>query len=105
MAQVRGHEDTLSGPVIRQTLTAGTKASSKPEHRKAKKPIVRSVLDQIVGEDGDLPNGKLSLRELRDRTILLVAFGTGGRRRSEMGQLLIENVSGERPAGTISLPA
>ncbi|MEE4209448.1 MAG: tyrosine-type recombinase/integrase [Parvularcula sp.] len=93
VAQVRGHQDALSSPAIRQTLAAATKASAKPKDRKAKTPIVRSLLDQIVGEDGDLPNGKLSLRELRDRTILLVAFGTGGRRRSEMGQLLIENVS------------
>ena len=93
VAQVRGHQDALTGPVLRQTLAAATKASAKPKDRKAKRPIVRSLLDEIIGEEGDLPNCKLSLRELRDRTILLVAFGTGGRRRSEMGQLLIENVS------------
>lgn len=93
VAQVRGYQEALGGPVIRQTLAAATKASAKPKDRKAKRPIVRSLLDTIIGEDGDLPNGKLSFRELRDRTILLVAFGTGGRRRSEMGQLLIENVS------------
>jgi integrase len=90
-AQARGFEEALLGSIIRRTIAAATKASTKPKERKAKTPIVRELLDRMIGEEGDLPTGQLSLRELRDRTLLIVAFASGGRRRSEMGDLLIEN--------------
>lgn len=90
VAETRGHEDALKSSLLRRAFSAARKASEKTIQRKAKTSITRDILDRLVG--GETTPGFLSLRELRDRTLLLVAFATGGRRRSELGGLLIENV-------------
>ncbi len=92
IAQARGCEDALSSSVLRRALNAGAKASSHHKRPKSETAITRSILDQLIGETGEPARRLLSLRDLRDRTLLLVAFGTGGRRRSELGALKIENV-------------
>jgi len=38
-----------------------------------------------------------SLRDLRDRAILMVAFASGGRRRSEIAGLRVEQLTIEQP--------
>ena len=53
---------------------------------------LRSSDEHFVGEAEGYKPGRISLRELRDRTLLLVAFSSGGRRRSELGRLRIENI-------------
>jgi site-specific recombinase XerD len=63
------------------------KASERPVARKSKTAVTKDVLDALLGETGGSDPERLSLRELRDRTILLVAFASGGRRRSEIGAL------------------
>ncbi len=92
IAQARGHEDALSTSVLRRALSAASKASRHQKKPKSETAITRNVLDRLVGEKGGPNQELLSLRELRDRTLLLVAFGTGGRRRSELGALRIENI-------------
>ena len=91
VAQVRGCENALSSPVIRQALSAGIKASTRTRGRHSQTAVTRTVLDRLVGDEG-APKTTVTLRELRDRTLLLVAFATGGRRRSELGALRIENI-------------
>lgn len=92
IAQARGHEDALSSSVLRRALNAASKASSHQKKPKSETAITRNILDQMIGEGEGPQRRLLSLRELRDRTLLLVAFATGGRRRSELGALRIENI-------------
>ena len=92
VAQVRGCENALSSAVIRQALSAGIKASTRTKGRHSQTAVTRKVLDRLIGGVGQEPKAALTLRELRDRTLLLVAFATGGRRRSELGALRIENI-------------
>lgn len=87
---VRGHEDALSSKALRMALRAASKAQDRPPARKSKKPVTRDVLDKLVGNRSPLQNP--TPRELRDDALLLVAFATGGRRRSELGRLLIERI-------------
>ena len=91
VAQARGTEDALSSSLVRRALSAATKAADRPRGRHSDTAITRKVLDRLVGTDPG-PSERLSLRELRDRTLLLVAFATGGRRRSELGALRLERV-------------
>lgn len=45
-----------------------------------------------------------SLRELRDRAILMVAFASGGRRRSEIAGLRVEQLTVEPPIDVSDSP-
>ena len=92
VAQARGAEDALTSSGLRRALAAGTKASNRPKGQHSQLAVTRDVLDLLVGEDVVHLRPALALRELRDRALLLVAFGTGGRRRSELGELRIERV-------------
>jgi integrase len=92
VAAAKGFDDALTSFQLRQVVSAAAKASERPVERNSKKAVTKEVLDQILGERTDHPGKRLSFRELRDRTILLVAFATGGRRRSEIGALRLENV-------------
>ena len=87
---VRGHDGALTSHALRTALTAATKAQARPPSRKSRKPVTRDVLDRLValGE----PDEARDIRTLRDTALLLVAFASGGRRRSELGGLLIERI-------------
>lgn len=90
-AQSRGAEDALSSSLVRRALSAATRAADRPRGRHSDTAITRKVLDRLVGTDPG-PSELVPLRELRDRALLLVAFATGGRRRSELGALRLERV-------------
>ena len=92
VAQVRGFEDALSSAVLRRALAAAAKASNHQVIPKSETAVTRAILDRLIGEERGASSERLPLRELRDRTLLLVAFATGGRRRSELGTLRIENI-------------
>ncbi|GAB5377879.1 MAG: site-specific integrase [Acuticoccus sp.] len=109
VAQARGCEAALTSSAVRQALSAATKASERQKGRHSQTAVTRKVLDRLIGDTDPALREFLSLRELRDRTLLLVAFATGGRRRSELGALLrIEQIfalspgpsSSSRPAST-----
>lgn len=86
----RGYDDALTSRALRTALTAATKAQDRPPERKSKKAVTRQVLDRLIGTDE--PNADLDRRTVRDTALLLVAFASGGRRRSELGRLLIERI-------------
>ena len=92
VAQARGCEEVLASSAVRQALSAATKASERQKGRHSQTAVTRKVLDRLIGDADPVPKDVLNLRELRDRTLLLVAFATGGRRRSELGALRIEHV-------------
>jgi integrase len=68
------------------------RASNRPRQRKSKKAVTGDILAKLLAVcAGD------RLVDLRDRALLLMAFASGGRRRSEVAGLRIEDLVDEEP--------
>src|SRR5208283_3215054 len=68
------------------------RAANRPRARKSASAITRDILDQLVATCG---RGRAV--DLRDRALLLLAFGSGGRRRSEIARLRVEDLEEREP--------
>ncbi|MGO8832954.1 MAG: site-specific integrase [Roseiarcus sp.] len=88
----RGFDGPFSTPTLRAALRLAVRASSRPRGRKSQKAVTRDVLDQLVAVcDWNRP------KDLRDKALLLTAFASGGRRRSEIAGLRLEQIFREPP--------
>lgn len=76
----------FAAPLVAQARVKARRAAAKPRQPKSPRPITRDVLEQLLATCDD------SLRGLRDRAILMLAFGSGGRRRSEVTGLYREDI-------------
>jgi integrase len=83
----RGVEGPFSGPSIRNALRLSIRAADRPRVRKSAQAITRDILDRLLATCG---RGRAV--DLRDRALLLLAFGSGGRRRSEIARLRIDDI-------------
>jgi len=72
------------------------RASARPRRRKSRCAVTRDVLDRLVATCGSE-----RLVETRDIAILMVAFASGGRRRSEVAGLRVEQLQDEPPVPPI----
>lgn len=90
--RLRGRNAPFSSPTVREAVKRAAKAADRPRGRKSKRAIVRDVLEDLLDTCGD--GGPAALR---DRALLLVAFGSGGRRRSELARLRVEQLVEEAP--------
>ena len=88
----RGVEGPFGSPSIRNALRLSIRAADRGRGRKSPRAITRDVLDQLLETCG---RGRAV--DLRDRALLLLAFGSGGRRRSEMAKLRVDDLE-EREA-------
>ena len=88
----RGLTGPFGVPNVRQALRLATRAARHPRGRKSERPVTRDVLDQLLAtcEAG-------SPSDLRDRALLLVAFASGGRRRSEAASLRVADLIVREP--------
>jgi integrase len=77
----------FAAPLVAQARIKARRAAAKPRLPKSPRPITRDVLEKLLATCDD------SLRGLRDRAILMLAFGSGGRRRSEVAALYREDIS------------
>ncbi|NTJ65882.1 site-specific integrase [Agrobacterium rhizogenes] len=88
----RGLTGVFSAPSLKSALRLAVRASARPRQRKSKKAVTGDVLTKLLttcaGE---------RLVDLRDRALLLTAFASGGRRRSEVADLRIEDLVDEEP--------
>jgi len=91
----RGLEGPFSNPSIRNALRLAIRAADRPRARKSPSAITRDVLDRLLASCG---RGRAV--DLRDRALLLLAFGSGGRRRSEIAKLKVEDLEEREPAPT-----
>jgi integrase len=92
MHRWQGLEGPFSAPTIRQALRLAIRAADRPRARKSPSAITRDILDRLLATcagDRDV--------DLRDRALLLLAFGSGGRRRSEIVRLNVDDLE-EREA-------
>ncbi len=88
----RGLLGPFASPALRAALRLAVRASARPRRRKSLRAVTRDILDQLLAVcAGD------RLADGRDRALLLVAFGSGGRRRSEIAGLRVEQCRDEPP--------
>jgi integrase len=88
----RGLEGSFSAPSVKSALRLAVRATNRPRRRKSAQAITGDIMTKLLGTCvGD------DLRTLRDRAILMVAFASGGRRRSEVARLSMEQLTLEEP--------
>ncbi|MCX2698506.1 site-specific integrase [Brucella sp. YY2X] len=88
----RGLEGAFSSPSVKSAIRLAVRALNRPRSRKSANAITGDILGKLLatcsGED---------LTALRDRAILMVAFASGGRRRSEIAGLRTEQLVKQAP--------
>ncbi|WP_158816044.1 site-specific integrase [Methylocapsa sp. S129] len=88
----RGLEGPFAAPMLRAAIRLAVRAAARPRRRKSKRAVTRDILDRLLAAcRGD------RLADCRDSALLLIAFGSGGRRRSEIARLRVEQFSDEAP--------
>jgi integrase len=88
----RGLEGLFANASIRNALRLAIRAADRPRARKSPSAITRDVLDKLIATCG---RGRAV--DLRDRALLLLAFGSGGRRRSEIAKLKVDDLEEREP--------
>ncbi len=84
----QGVDNTVHMPQIRTLLAAARRARAKQGHGpKKKQAATLDVLEAMLATCGD------DIRGVRDRALLLFAFASGGRRRSEVAGAMVENLT------------
>ena len=88
----RGLEGAFSSPSIKSTIRLAVHSLNQPRSRKSASAITGDILGKLLAtcSCGDLT-------ALRDRAILMVAFASGGRRRSEVASLRTEQLVKQVP--------
>lgn len=88
----RGLDGAFTSPALKSAIRLAVRAGTRPRRRKSAKAITGDIMDRLLATcAGD------GLRDLRDRAILMLAFASGGRRRSEVAGLRHEQISVEDP--------
>lgn len=86
----RGLEGPFASPALRSALRLAVRASGRPRRRKSERAVTRDILDRLAA---DCRSDRLV--DIRDRAILMVAFASGGRRRSEVAALRLDQLHDE----------
>jgi integrase len=90
--QWRGLPSPTAAPGIRKVVGLAARASLRPKERKSRRAVTRDVVDRLVGT---CRGNRLS--DSRDLALLLLAFASGGRRRSEIAALRVEQLLDQDP--------
>lgn len=88
----RGLDGSFASPSLRSAIRLSVRATLRPRTRKSAKAVTGDVLSKLIGTCRTE-----SLRDIRDKAILMVAFASGGRRRSEIAGLRKEQLKPEEP--------
>lgn len=92
LTQWRGLTGKFNAPGLRSALKLAVRASARPRGRKSKRAVTADILSALLKAcAGD------RLVDVRDRALLLVAFASGGRRRSEVSALRVEHIVEQEP--------
>jgi integrase len=95
----RGLKGSFGSPALRSAIRLAIRATPRPRKRKSAKAVTGDILAKLLET---CATG--SLRDVRDRAILMVAFASGGRRRSEIAALRTEQLQPEEPIEVDSGP-
>jgi integrase len=88
----RGLQGAFTSPPLKSAVRLAVSAAPRKRERKSAKAVIGDVLATLLATCATD-----NLRDVRDRAILMVAFASGGRRRSEIAGLRIEQLSAEAP--------
>jgi integrase len=88
----RGLTGVFSSPALKSAIRLAVRATPRPRKRKSAKAVTGDVLAKLLATCSTN-----SLRDIRDRAILMVAFASGGRRRNEIAGLRREQLTAESP--------
>jgi integrase len=86
----RGLTGVFSSPSLKSAIRLAIRAVPRQRRRKSAKAVTGDVLAKLLATCSTD-----SLRDVRDRAILMVAFASGGRRRSEIASLRKEQLTVE----------
>ncbi|UVC12648.1 tyrosine-type recombinase/integrase (plasmid) [Rhizobium sp. TH2] len=91
----RGLTGSFGAPSLKSALRFAVRATGRPRQRKSKKAVTGDILAKLLATCAtDRPV------DIRDRALLLLAFASGGRRRSEVAGLRVEDLIDEDPVPT-----
>jgi integrase len=82
----------LKDPAIKSALKLAIRASPRPRSRKSERAVTLDILDRLMATCPPT-----SFMHIRDRALLYTAFASGGRRRSEVASLRVEQLRREAP--------
>ena len=84
--RMRNLPSPFAAPLVQQARQKARRANARPRAPKSPKPVTRDILEAL------LATCDASHRGLRDRAMLMLAFASGGRRRSEVTALNVEDI-------------
>ena len=84
--RMRNLVSPFAAPLIQQARQKARRANARPRVPKSPKPVTRDILESLLATCDD------SNRGIRDRAMLMLAFASGGRRRSEVSALNVEDI-------------
>ncbi|MER8792244.1 site-specific integrase [Mesorhizobium sp. M0028] len=88
----RGLVGNFNAPGLQSAIRLAVRAGARPRNRKSKKAVTADILTALLKAcAGD------RLVDMRDRALLITAFASGGRRRSEVSDLRVEQLIEEEP--------
>ena len=88
----RGLEGSFSSPSVKSAIRLAVRALNRPRSRKSANAITGDILGKLLATCSGT-----DLTAIRDRAILMVAFASGGRRRSEVAGLRVEQLVKQAP--------
>ena len=88
----RGFDGVFASPALKSAIRLAVRAVPRTRRRKSAKAVTGDILAKLLATCSTD-----SLRDVRDRAILMVAFASGGRRRSEIAGLRVEQLTVEPP--------
>jgi integrase len=88
----RGLDGAFASPALTSAIRLAVRAVPRTRRRKSAKAVTGDILAKLLATCSTD-----SLRDVRDRAILMVAFASGGRRRSEIAGLRREQLTVEPP--------
>ena len=87
--RMRNLPSPFAAPLVAAARQKSRRANAAPPVPKSPRPVTRDVLEQLLATCDD------TIRGLRDRAILMLGFGSGGRRRSEITALYRDDIGTE----------
>ena len=84
--RMRNLTSPFSSPLVQQARQKARRANARPRAPKSPKPVTRDILEALLASCDDNHRGT------RDRAMLMLAFASGGRRRSEVTALNVEDI-------------
>ena len=88
----KGVAGPFKSPALRSAIRLAVRATARPRTRKSKKAVTADVLETLLAT---CKSDRLA--DARDAALLLAAFASGGRRRSEVARLRVEQLIDEAP--------